>query len=53
MFDEGHNVVTMKLPKTIGSNNNAQVEEFDRDFSIDNWNGKTGFRNWDYREDSK
>ncbi|CAD6995134.1 unnamed protein product [Ceratitis capitata] len=52
MFDEGHNVVTMKLPKTIGSNNNAQVEEFDRDFSIDNWNGKTGFRNWDYREDS-
>lgn len=54
MLDEGHNVVTMKLPnKLSSSNDDGEVVETDRDFSIDNWNGKTGFKNWDYNEDHK
>ncbi|XP_017478631.1 PREDICTED: lysosome membrane protein 2-like, partial [Rhagoletis zephyria] len=55
MFDEGHNVVTMKLPdkmkQTATASDEDAVQETDRDFSIDNWNGKTGFKNWDYHAD--
>ncbi|XP_054726969.1 scavenger receptor class B member 1 [Anastrepha obliqua] len=55
MFDEGQNVVTMKLPDKLKeaemASDDVAVEEADRDFSIDNWNGMTGFKNWDYHED--
>ncbi|XP_067618384.1 lysosome membrane protein 2 isoform X2 [Eurosta solidaginis] len=54
MFNEGHNVVTIKLPDKLKPSVEASDElagnVLDREFSIDNWNGKTGFKNWDYNE---
>lgn len=45
-------MVTMNLPKKLQAKDNVEVET-DRDFSIDNWNGKTGFKNWDYNEERR
>ena len=49
MFDEGHNVVTMQLPLK------KQKKSFkkQRDFSIDNWNGRKSIKYWSSNDNSK
>lgn len=64
MFDEGENQVTMNLPNSIkhirnsareNNDDDLQKNDYDpkniRDFSINNWNGCSGLKDWGYKED--
>lgn len=44
-------MVTMKLPEE--NPRDVGAGKIERDFSIDNWNGRKGIKTWGYQEDRK